>query len=159
MNSFECLFLLLVANGAPIVVWNLLGDRCNRPLDGGRCFFDGRPWFGPTKTLRGIAAAVLVTAAAALVLDESAVLGALFGAWAMAGDLLSSFIKRRLGLTSSGMALGLDQIPESLLPLWALHAELDLGASSIAALVAAFVALELVLSRLLFRLRLRTTPY
>ena len=35
----------------------------------------------------------------------------------MTGDLFSSFIKRRFGSAPSSQALGLDQIPESLLPL------------------------------------------
>ena len=36
---------------------------------------------------------------------------------AMAGDLVSSFMKRRLRLKSEAQAVGLDQIPEVLLPL------------------------------------------
>src|SRR6478736_778738 len=39
--------------------------------------------------------------------------------FAMAGDLFSSFVKRRLHLASSSMAIGLDHIPESLFPLLA----------------------------------------
>ena len=35
----------------------------------------------------------------------------------MAGDLLSSFTKRRMRLASSSMAPGIDQVPESVLPL------------------------------------------
>ena len=38
---------------------------------------------------------------------------------AMAGDLFSSFVKRRLHLASSSMAIGLDHIPEFLFPLLA----------------------------------------
>jgi hypothetical protein len=38
-------------------------------------------------------------------------LRALIAASAMAGDCLSSFIKRRLGLERSSMTLGLDQYP------------------------------------------------
>ena len=34
----------------------------------------------------------------------------------MAGDLFSSFVKRRLRLASSSMAIGLDHIPESSFP-------------------------------------------
>ena len=36
-----------------------------------------------------------------------------------AGDLFSSFVKRRLDLASSSMAIGLDHIPESFFPLLA----------------------------------------
>ena len=42
--------------------------------------------------------------------------GLLVSAMAMIGDLLSSFVKRRMKLVPGSMALALDQIPESLLP-------------------------------------------
>ena len=53
-------------------------------------------------------------------------LGALVAASAMAGDCLSSFIKRRFGLEPSRMTLGLDQVPESLFPAVACSAYLPL---------------------------------
>jgi CDP-2,3-bis-(O-geranylgeranyl)-sn-glycerol synthase len=81
------------------------------------------------------------------------------GAFAMLGDLVSSFAKRRLGRATSSQALGLDQIPESLFPLLAVHQRLGLQAWDIALLVGAFLVLELWLSRLLFRLGLREQPY
>ena len=75
------------------------------------------------------------------------------------GDLLSSFIKRRLKLRPSSMALGLDQVPESLLPLLLLKEPLGLTWPGILRTVVLFFVLELVLSRLLFWLRIRKTPY
>jgi CDP-2,3-bis-(O-geranylgeranyl)-sn-glycerol synthase len=83
----------------------------------------------------------------------------LVGAGAVAGDLFSSFVKRRLGLASSSMAIGLDQIPESLFPLLASRILLPLGWLDILAGVAVFFVGELVGSRILFRLKLRDTPY
>lgn len=77
----------------------------------------------------------------------------------MLGDLFSSFLKRRLGIPASGMALGLDQIPESLFPLLAVRAELGLELIQIAGLVAGFLFAELVVSRILFQLRIREQPY
>jgi len=77
----------------------------------------------------------------------------------MAGDLLSSFLKRRLALAPSSQAIGLDQIPESLLPLLASHQELALTAADILMGVAIFVVGELALSRMLFQLRFRDRPY
>jgi hypothetical protein len=44
----------------------------------------------------------------------------------MAGDLFSSFLKRRLNLPPSSPALGLDQVPESLFPLLACRYSLPL---------------------------------
>jgi CDP-archaeol synthase len=54
-------------------------------------------------------------------------------ATAMAGDLLSSFVKRRFGLAPSSKATGLDQIPEALFPLLACRSALSLTALDIAA--------------------------
>jgi CDP-2,3-bis-(O-geranylgeranyl)-sn-glycerol synthase len=155
----SALLLLGIANGAPVIGKKLLGRRFAFPLDGGLEFPDGRPLFGPSKTVRGIALAIAATTLAAPVFGLSWQTGVLFGTSAMLGDLLSSFAKRRLDRPPSSQALGLDQIPESLLPLVVCRASLGLDGVEIAALVAAFVVLELLLSRLLYRLRVRDRPY
>jgi hypothetical protein len=72
--------------------------------------------FGPSKTLRGLVVSVVATTLSAPALGLAWTTGLLAGAAAMAGDLGSSFIKRRMGLPSSSRALGLDQVPEALLP-------------------------------------------
>lgn len=77
----------------------------------------------------------------------------------MAGDLCSSFLKRRLALAPSSRALGLDQLPESLLPLLVCRAALSLTAADIVFAVILFFAGEIVLSRLLYRIHLRDEPY
>ena len=107
----KLLILLAVANGTPVLAKALLGDRLARPLDGGAVFVDGRPLFGPTKTIRGILVSLVATPLAAWLIGLSWHLGVVVAALAIAGDLLSSFVKRRMGLASSSMAIGLDQIP------------------------------------------------
>jgi CDP-2,3-bis-(O-geranylgeranyl)-sn-glycerol synthase len=86
-------------------------------------------------------------------------IGLRVGAAAMAGDLLSSFVKRRLRLPSSGRASGLDQVPESLFPFLACLGALPLSALDIIAGVVVFFVGEILLSRLLFKLHLRDRPY
>jgi CDP-diglyceride synthetase len=115
----QLLILLTLANGSPVVAKLVLRYRFSLPLDGNRKFFDGRPLFGPAKTVRGILVAIVVTTASAPLLWLDLDIGLLVGAAAMAGDLLSSFLKRRLGLAPSSRATGIDQIPESLFPLLA----------------------------------------
>ena len=61
----QLLFLLMVANGTPVIAKKLLGSRCSYPLDGGVGFIDGRPLFGTSKTIRGILLAIVTTVAAA----------------------------------------------------------------------------------------------
>ncbi len=119
--SIRLLLLLAVANMAPIGATWLLGSRWSHPLDGGCRFVDGRPLLGPSKTWRGLAAAVLGCTVAAPLMGLPASAGAALGLLAMAGDAASSFAKRRLGIASGGRATGLDQVPEALLPLLALR--------------------------------------
>lgn len=155
----QLLFLLMLANGTPVIAKKLLGNRWAWPLDGGVRFFDGRPLFGASKTARGVVLALLITTAGAPLADLDWTIGLLVGGTAMAGDLCSSFAKRRLNLAPSSMAIGLDQIPESLFPLLACRGALSLTAIDIAAGVAVFFAGELLLSRLLFEARIRDRPY
>lgn len=155
----KLLVLLAVANGTPVAAKKILGDRWARPLDGGVLFADGRPLLGPSKTVRGVVLAVLATSGVAALIGLGWKVGVLVSGVAMASDLLSSFLKRRMGLPSSSMALGLDQIPESLFPLLACRLLLPLGALDIAIAALVFFLGELVLSRLLYRLDLRDRPY
>ncbi len=155
----KLLALLIATNGAPILAQLLLDGRLALPLDLGLRFVDGRPLLGPNKTLRGIAAALLTAWLGALALGLPTQVGWWIGGCAMLGDLLSSFTKRRLGIVPSGQALFLDQVPEALLPLWALRDHYALGTWDITALVGAFFVLELALSRLLYALHIRKTPY
>ena len=99
------------------------------------------------------------TGLAATLFGLPAVVGVVIGLAAMLGDLLSSFVKRRLGMASSSMAFGLDQIPEAWLPLLAVSSLFELTRSVIAGIVAGFVVLELALSRLLYWLGIRKRPY
>jgi CDP-2,3-bis-(O-geranylgeranyl)-sn-glycerol synthase len=159
LHLVAILLLLGVANGTPIFAKRLFGERFAAPLDGGCKFLDKRPLLGPAKTIRGLVLAILATALAAPLLGFDWMIGAGLAAAAMLGDLLSSFVKRRLALKPHSQALGLDQIPESLLPLVLLRDTLDLGLPDMLVIVVLFLVLELLLSRLLYRLHLRDRPY
>ena len=115
----QCEILLLLANGSPVLAKKLLGQRMAWPLDGGLVLSDGYRLFGPSKTIRGILCGIAAAAGSGWLLGLGWPVGALAGAAAMVGDLLSSFIKRRLARPPSSRATGVDQIPESLLPLFA----------------------------------------
>src|SRR5919199_706878 len=106
------LLLIGVANGTPIFATKLLGDRLAAPLDFGLVLPDGKPLFGASKTIRGIVVAIACTTLAALLLGFEAGIGAGLAAASLAGDLLASFMKRRLGLPPHAQAFLLDQIPE-----------------------------------------------
>src|SRR5438309_8446982 len=103
----QLLILLGLANGMPILGKKLLGSRFSVPLDGHLRFVDGRPFFGTSKTIRGVVLGVLAPAAGAPLVGLGPEIGALVGSLAMAGDLFSSFMKRRLNLPPSSRASGL----------------------------------------------------
>jgi CDP-diglyceride synthetase len=157
--GLQLLILLMLANGTPVIVKKVLGGHYSYPLDGNLTFADGRPVFGRSKTIRGILLSVLVTTVSAPMFGLGWKTGLLVGSFAMGGDLFSSFCKRRLGMPSSSRASGLDQIPESLLPLLACRDLLGLTAADIVVCVVMFVIGEVVLSRLLYAFRLRDRPY
>jgi hypothetical protein len=150
------LLLLLTANGMPVLLKLVLGEHLDFPLDGHRRFIDGRPIFGDTKTIRGILASLAATSLVAIAAGIPGSTGLTVSMSAMLGDLLSSFIKRRLGVPSSKPILGLDQIPESLLPLLVIRSQFELSWSSLLLLMIGFFILELIFSRLLVRSRLMT---
>jgi CDP-diglyceride synthetase len=155
----KLLLLLAVANGTPLFARKLLGDSLSYPLDCGRLFIDGRRLFGVSKTLRGVVLAAALTAAVAPCLGFDVAIGSAVGIAAMAGDLFSSFCKRRVALPSSARATGLDQIPEALFPLLVCRFWLDLSLLDVAIGVVAFFLGEIVVSRLLHQLHLREQPY
>ncbi len=151
--------LIAVANGAPIIAKRLFGNFLAFPIDGGRVLADGRPIFGSAKTWRGILFSVLATVIGSFLLGLEWVVGFLVAATAMAGDLFSSFLKRRLGYNSSSKAVGLDQVPEALFPLVACKMFLPVTLSEIALGTCIFVMSSMVLSRLLFNINVRDRPY
>ena len=155
----QILLLIFAANGAPILARKIFGNKGNFPVDAGVHFIDGRRIFGAAKTWRGIFSAPLLVCPLALIIGLSLFAGALVAVGAMSGDLLSSFIKRRVGLPDSAEAPGLDQVPESLIPSLLLMPILQLGLVDVLVLVLLFGVLDRIVSKLLFRLGIRQRPY
>jgi hypothetical protein len=155
----QLLLLLALANFSPILATRLFGNNFAQPLDAGINYYDHRPIFGASKTIRGVLVSLAVTSGCALLLGINVVVGALIAITAMTGDLISSFIKRRLALAPGAQATGLDQIPESLLPLLAVRQLFGLTMREIIATTAIFFVGAMVSSYLLFRLHLRDRPY
>jgi hypothetical protein len=143
----ELLLMLVAVNGAPVVIAMLVGRRWNAPLDAGLVLRDGYRLLGPSKTVRGLIAAILAGVLAAPLADIDHIHGAIFGCLAMTGDLASSFLKRRLGYSASCSRPLLDQLPECLLPLLALQPVLAAGLPEILAATVAFTVIDLMLTR------------
>ena len=159
ITFFEMLLLIIIANVAPILIRVLLHDRFDRAVDFGQKMPDGRHVFGSSKTWRGIFAALISTGLAAPVLGHPVEVGLLVALYAVAGDLISSFIKRRLKMAPSSMAPILDQVPESLLPAIMLKQHFGLDYFGVIQLVLIFIILELLLSHILYKWGIRKRPY
>jgi len=156
----KALLLILVANSAPILIAQVpYIEKLSYPLDGKVKFLDGRRWLGDSKTWRGVIAATLATILCSVVIHSGWLLGLMVGVLAMLGDSISSFMKRRLAMAPSTMALGIDQVPESLLPLIYLQYRWSLDWYSVLLVVLLFAVLEIILSRISFRLHIRKRPY
>lgn len=149
MNTLHVAILVLLvvtANVAPVVISLLMGHRWNAPLDGGFRLPDQHPVLGPSKTIRGVFTSVLATGLLAPLFGFSSVTGAGFACLAMLGDICSSFIKRRLGIAPSHSVPLIDQLPESLLPLWFMQPIVGGTTAEILTAAAIFTIIDLFLS-------------
>ncbi|MGM0570810.1 CDP-archaeol synthase [Marinobacter sp.] len=159
MITVWLLLLLVLANGAPVVAARLLHHRFSAPVDGGLRLRDGQPLLGRSKTWRGLVAGLLACALAAPVMGLSVAFGISFAALALGGDLLSSFIKRRMAMEPSARASGLDQLPESVLPVGWAWWQLDFPVWQAMGVVLLFVTANMVFSPLLYQLGIRKQPH
>ncbi len=159
MTTVWLLVLLTLANGSPVIAARLFGSYWTAPMDGGHLWRDGRPILGPSKTWRGLVAGVATCTLAAPEAGYSFGFGAVFGVLALLGDAFSSFIKRRMGLPSSARASGLDQLPEAVFPALFAWLWLSLQFWQVVGAVLLFVAGNMLLSPLLFRLGIRRQPH
>lgn len=157
--QIHLLLLIIIANGAPIILRALMGRRLDVAIDFGYRLADNNPLFGSSKTWRGVIAAVIFTSIVAVLIGYPASTGAQIALYAVLGDVFSSFIKRRLGMAASSMAPLLDQVPESLLPAVMLMDTFEMDIQSIIILVCVFIIMELLLSYIFFKLGIRNRPY
>jgi len=152
-------FLLIVANGAPILLWRILGDTASFPVDCGLRLADGHRLLGSSKTIRGVLASLAVTASLAPAINVSWSIGLAIACLAMTGDLISSFLKRRMGLAPSSRFTVLDQIPESLIPALAGTRVMGLSLLDVIIVVTLFFISVIFLSGLLYKMTVRRRPY
>jgi CDP-2,3-bis-(O-geranylgeranyl)-sn-glycerol synthase len=158
MLELKLLLLILLANGAPLLADKVFGNAMGLAVDFSQKSRSGKYWLGPTKTYRGILAAVAACGACAPMLGLPWKTGILIGLLAMVGDLCSSFIKRRLSIAPSSSVPGLDQIPESLFPMIYCQYLFGLYWISVAIVVVGFWICNILLSLLFTRFRLFNHP-
>ncbi len=140
------LFLLWV-NALPSLVAVLLKGRFHYPVDGGRLWRDGRPLLGENKTIRGVISSVAGGITLYPLLGHTWWLAGCVALLAMAGDLLTSFLKRRAEFLSGKNIIIVDQFFESFFPLLLLYIFLSLTWQQIFLSLLLFIAIAYVSSR------------
>lgn len=173
MNFFELVLLIFpafISNGAPV----LFGGGAK--IDFGKVFWDRKRIFGDSKTIRGFLSGVLCgIAVGAVVLslfeylpwlshNEKLTLVFLVSLGAMLGDLLGSFIKRRLGIPPTNSYFLLDQllfvvIALLLAVLYAPRLWSEIDGWLILGLLILTYFLHLSFNLLAHRLRLKNVPW
>lgn len=153
------LFLLMAANIPPLVAARVLGPRWARPVDGGSKAPDGRRLLGDAKTWRGCAVSLIGTMAVGCCMNVAPAVAMRFGLLSMGGDIVASFLKRRIGIAVHGRSPVLDQLPEAILPFVFLRRQLATRRRDVIEAIFVFTVLEEPLSRVLFRLGLRDRPF
>lgn len=117
MLAFKILAILIVANAAPLLSTGFFPKGSRRPLDNGRRLADGHPILGKNKTLCGLISGIGAAGLLSLLIGIPFAMGLLIAGASLFGDLLTSFIKRRLGLAEGETAHLLDHLLEGVLPL------------------------------------------
>lgn len=154
----KILTLLWAINLAPPVIAVIFEDRWDTPLDFGHRLPDGNLLFGSHKTVRGLFAGAGTGFVSGIFLGIPWWLGLGAGLLSMAGDLVSSFIKRRFGLSSGDIVPPLDQGFEGLFPFFLLGPYFLLGAGEILFL-AVFFGLGAFVGSLFLNRVLLTVPF
>lgn len=100
----------MVSNAVPVFI------KKGTPLDRGKLFIDGRRILGDGKTIEGFITGLyfgfIVSTLYAIMLNDYILLLQLWASsiGALLGDIIGSFVKRRMGIPRGGKAIGLDQL-------------------------------------------------
>lgn len=100
----------MISNATPVFI------KRGKPLDGGKVFIDGRRVFGDGKTVEGLMVGLyfgFITSFSYAIIFGRYILALQLWAsslGALVGDVIGSFIKRRMGIPRGGKALILDQL-------------------------------------------------
>lgn len=114
VGAFWFILPAYFANGSPVIIGG------GKPIDGGRMWRDGNRLFGDGKTYRGFIGGVLIGSIIGVIQfffenplegNTSPIFRAFFlSLGALLGDLIGSFIKRRMNIDRGKPALGMDQL-------------------------------------------------
>lgn len=165
---FNALYYILpayCANASPVIFGG------GKPIDHGRKFIDGKPVFGPHKTYRGLASGLLIGTiigwmqeflAPSIGLPRgSTCLGFMLSAGALLGDLVGSFLKRRLNLKPGSPLPVIDQVGFVLMALFfgLIFDPASLPLLKAALIIALTIPIHLLTNLIAYLLHLKETPW
>lgn len=164
-SALYYVFPAYCANASPVIFGG------GKPIDCGKKFVDGKPIFGPNKTYRGFVSGVLIgtlvgyiqeTVAPTYGLPAGNVLrGFTLSLGALIGDLIGSFVKRRLNLKPGAPFPVIDQV---FFVVFALLFSLAVEPSSLSftgAILIIFltIPIHILVNAIAYLLRLKDTPW
>ena len=161
VEALKFIFPAYCANAVPAIAGG------GRPMDFGKNFFDGKPFFGKNKTFRGfffgLAVGVFVGLVESLVFSYPVPFSVLFSVLsplgALFGDLGGAFLKRRLGISPGDLLPIVDQVDFVVgailfsLPLTILYWELAV------AVIIITPPIHLLTNFLAYKLKLKENPW
>lgn len=158
---FQPLWFILpsyLANTTPIFVRKL--NILNYPIDFG-LKYQGKRIFGQNKTWRGLFFGCLIGILTAILQARGMQIGIILGFGALLGDLIGSFIKRRLNFPPGQPNILLDQTPYVLIPilLYALFLDYPLNIGQTIFLILFSLWIHRASNILYFKMGLKDVPH
>lgn len=114
LESFWFIFPSYIANLAPALVKKV--NFLNYPVDF-EATLNNKRIFGSHKTYRGLFFGILSASLLSLIQGNGLIVGLILGSGTLFGDLVGSFIKRRINLKPGGKNLLVDELPGSFFAL------------------------------------------
>ncbi|MDM8539341.1 CDP-archaeol synthase, partial [Desulfobacterales bacterium HSG17] len=133
-------------------------EKWDTPLDRGLLFIDGKPFLGNHKTIRGIGGGIIGGVTCGFFLGISLWVALWVGVMSMSGDLLSSFIKRRMRMVDGGNFPVIDQFFEGTFPFIIIAPAYSLSFVQSSLIIVAFIITAYLGALFLTRV-LRTEPF
>ncbi|MBI9091290.1 MAG: CDP-archaeol synthase [Desulfobacterium sp.] len=146
----KMIVLLLFINAIPAIMMPFFSKArpFGMPMDFNLRFLDGRAWLGKHKTVGGFGFGILAGGTMGYCLGFPLALGFGSGFLAMAGDSVSSFIKRRFSFNEGTEVRILDQIFQGGFPLVLFHSTHDFPPHASGAMLIIFIVAGIFASRL-----------
>ncbi len=139
-----------IANGAPTVFGGKIPIDLNKKIN-------GEPIFGKNKTWKGFAAGVIGGSLTGCIVFNDVIYGTLLGFLAMIGDLIGSFLKRRLKIKPGKTFFPLDQTDFMLTSLIGINLKYKLTISAVILLLVFTIAIHLLASAIGIKLKLKSS--